>query len=165
MKAKYLIIMMICILLGVVSACSNTTMEEKKNDNEEEHVGHVIGDIREETTGVNELPKFLDDKPDDMKLIYTAVANHKELLEKIPCYCGCGEAVNHKNNYDCFIFENKSNGAITWDDHGTKCGVCLEIASQSVIDYSEGKSIKEIRKAIDKKYENGYAKPTPTPEV
>lgn len=32
-------------------------------------------------------------------------------------------------------------------------------------DYSKGKSIKEIRDEIDKKYENGYATPTPTPEV
>ncbi|NGY86748.1 hypothetical protein F6Y05_19420 [Bacillus megaterium] len=92
-------------------------------------------------------------------------ANHQTLLENIPCYCGCGEEANHQNNYDCFIFENKENGAVTWDDHGTKCGVCLEIAAQAVVDYSKGKSIEDIRQEIDHKYKEGYAKPTPTPEV
>ncbi|OYD55997.1 hypothetical protein CGZ90_19920, partial [Fictibacillus aquaticus] len=71
----------------------------------------------------------------------------------------------HKNNYDCFVFENKKSGAIVWDDHGTKCGVCLEIAAKSVLDYSKGKSIKEIRNTIDETYKQGYAKPTPTPEM
>lgn len=144
------------LLLG---ACSNS------EESSEEHAAHVSGDIREETSSVNELPKFLADKPDDMKNIYAAVAKHQELLEHIPCYCGCGQSANHKDNYDCFIYENKENGAVVWDDHGTKCGVCLEIAAQSVIDYQNGKSIKEIREAIDKKYEKGYAKPTPTPQI
>ncbi|MGE8079696.1 PCYCGC motif-containing (lipo)protein [Peribacillus loiseleuriae] len=168
MKVKHSFMIVVCVLLGVVSACSNTTAEKQKSEKEEvytEHAEHAISDIHEETSSVDVLPNFMNGKSEDMKLIYTAAANHKDLLEKIPCYCGCSEAVNHKNNYDCFIYENKSNGVVIWDDHGTKCGVCLEIAAQSVIDYSEGKSIEAIRKDIDAKYENGYAKPTPTPEV
>ena len=54
-----------------------------------------------------------------MKTIYLAVAQNPELLENIPCYCGCGEIVNHKYNYDCFIYENKWSGKVVWDDHGT----------------------------------------------
>ncbi len=61
--------------------------------------------------------------------------------------------------------ENKRDGKVVWDDHGTKCGVCLEIAAQSVSDLESGKSIKQIRQSIDEKYKSGYAKPTPTPEV
>lgn len=153
----------------LVSACSNTSEETNEEssstENHEQHQEHAVSDLRQETKSVEVLPEFLNDKPEDMKLIYAAAAKNQELLEKIPCYCGCGEEAGHKNNYDCFVFENKENGALVWDDHGTKCGTCLEIAAQSVLDYSKGKSIKEIRTMIDEKYKDGYAKPTPTPEV
>lgn len=149
----------------LASACSNEEEESKSENTDQQHQQHVVSDLREETKSVDVLPEFLKDKPEDMKLIYAAVAQNQELLEKIPCYCGCGEEANHKNNYDCFVFENKDNGAVVWDDHGTKCGVCLETAAQSVLDYSKGKSVKEIRTIIDEKYKDGYAEPTPTPEV
>lgn len=152
----------------LLSACSDQP-EVKESTSNEEHADHgdhsSTGDIREETKGLGFLPSFLEDKPEDMQLIYSAAAKNRELLENIPCYCGCGESANHKNNYDCFVYENKENGAIVWDDHGTKCGVCLEIAAQSVLQLQGGKSIKEIRSEINEKYKEGYAKPTPTPEV
>ncbi|MGG1575362.1 PCYCGC motif-containing (lipo)protein [Fictibacillus sp. NRS-1165] len=157
--------------LSFLIACSNqkpeTSSEKHSQHTEatEEMSQHGTSDIREETAGVDTLPTFLMDKSKDIRVIYQAAAEHRDLLEKIPCYCGCGKEANHKNNYDCFVHENKENGAVVWDDHGTKCGVCLEIAAQSVMDFSNGKSVKEIREKIDKTYEKGYAKPTPTPNV
>ena len=147
----------------ILGACGNT--QEASEREGDEHAQHVTGDLREETASVDNLPQFLAAKSDDMKVLYQAAANHQELLENLPCYCGCGESAGHTSNYDCFVYDNKENGAVVWDDHGTRCGVCLEIAAESIIDYSEGKSIKEIRQTIDEKYKEGYAKPTPTPEV
>ena len=43
------------------------------------------------------------------------------------------------------------------------CDVCLEIAAESMVEYQKGKSMLDIRKEIDEKYKEGYAKPTPTP--
>jgi Protein of unknown function with PCYCGC motif len=156
------------LIVSVISvACSNTS-EEKTSKTQKEHEQHsesASGDIREETASNTVLPNFLKDKPEDIQVIYANVAQNKELLEKIPCYCGCGESVGHKNNYDCFIYENKEDGKVVWDDHGTKCGVCLEIAAQSISDLKAGKSIKQIRQSIDETYKSGYAKPTPTSEI
>lgn len=167
---KWIIAAILMINTGLAAACSSSEPEQHAAEHKEDHQteGHQTmaqGDIREETSGPKELPKFLSKKPEDMKLIYEAVAYSKDLLEKMPCYCGCGESVGHKDNYDCFIHENKEDGRIVWDDHGTKCVVCLEIAAQSITDYQNGKSIKEIRKDIDEKYKEGYAEPTPTDEV
>ena len=80
----------------------------------------------------------------------------------MPCYCGCGESAGHKSNLNCFIQEKREDGSIVWDDHGTRCLVCLEIAVQSAQLHKEGKSLKEIRQFIDDTYKEGYAKPTPT---
>jgi len=156
-------ILVLALLGGMLSGCSSTGGHDASHD---QHEGHeVVNDIREETAGIEVLPTFLNEKTEDMQTIYQAAAGHKELLENMPCYCGCGEKANHTSNYDCFVNENKENGAIVWDDHGTKCGVCLEIAAQSIVDYQEGKTIKEIRTKIDNMYKEGYAEPTPTPEI
>ncbi len=93
----------------VLGACSNNANQlnsTSDSQKEEEHTSHTsskLGDIREETVSRDVLPEFLKDKPEDMQMIYADVAKNKELLENIPCYCGCGESVDHRNNYDCFI--------------------------------------------------------------
>jgi hypothetical protein len=154
-----------------IAGCGNQTSsqhskhaENEKNNqsgNPKQHAEH--GDIREETKSAQVLPQFLDSKHENITAVYAAAAKYKELLEQIPCYCGCNESVAHRDNYDCFIHENKENGAVVWDDHGTKCEVCLVIASESISQFNEGKSLKEIRQYIDQKYKNGFPKPTPTP--
>lgn len=156
--------MSIVIILSLILSAGCTNAEHKNSKGNDGHTA-AMGDIAEETSSVNELPTFLQDQSDNIKTIYQASAVSQELLEKIPCYCGCGESAGHKNNYDCFIRENKKNGRVVWDSHGVNCDVCLETAAQSITDYQNGKSIKYIRKEIDQKYKEGYAKPTPTPKV
>src|SRR5699024_6825354 len=110
-----------------VSACSSSK-EGETNDtdtiNEES-----MGDLRQETASKDELPEFLANHDENMQVLYTAVAEHQELLEHMPCYCGCGESVGHGNNMNCFIHDVKDDGAIVWDDHATRCQVCLDIAA------------------------------------
>ncbi|GIN87234.1 hypothetical protein J6TS2_36200 [Heyndrickxia sporothermodurans] len=160
MVKKRSILVSLFISIFIISACSNGNDAEKgAQENKREHRGMPMG---EETASADILPKFLTGTSETVQTIYQAAAEHQELLEHMPCYCGCGE-MGHQNNYDCFIQENKKNGAIVWDEHGVNCDVCLEIAAQSVVDYKNGKSMKEIRKEIDDKYKEGYAEPTPTP--
>ncbi|MEI2443952.1 PCYCGC motif-containing (lipo)protein, partial [Priestia megaterium] len=76
-----------------LSACSNNTTTSSAT-NSSAHSGHehhkaAVADIREETPGADVLPQFLKNQPKDMKLVYLSVAKNRELLEKIPCYCGC----------------------------------------------------------------------------
>lgn len=162
----------VCILgtlLFILAGCSNEpkTDVHESSHGEESHnhskPSFYQGDLREKTASVQDLPSFLDDKPEDMKVIYSAAAQHQEVLEQIPCYCGCGTSAGHRSSYQCFVHEVNEDGSIEWDDHGTRCGVCLEIAATSVIEYSKGKSVKEIRDLIDESYKEGYATPTPTP--
>lgn len=153
------------LLISLLSACSGNTAKEQPAENQSEpNETHSGGDIREETASAEQLPSFLSSKPENMQTIYAAAAQHRELLEQMPCYCGCGSSVGHKDNYDCFVHENK-DGKVVWDDHGTKCQVCLEIAAEAITESQNGKSNKEIRDSIDNKYKEGYAEPTPTPAV
>ncbi|MFC0211658.1 PCYCGC motif-containing (lipo)protein [Paenibacillus chartarius] len=124
---------------------------------------HAHHDIQETTSSVDILPSFLKSQNEDIRLVYQVAGKAADLIQWIPCYCGCGESSGHKSNLNCFIKEVTPDGSVVWDDHGTRCGVCLQIAVESVKMKQEGKSIKEIRTIIDNTYKKGYAKPTDTP--
>jgi hypothetical protein len=138
--------------------------QQSKSNNLNDHTKHMAnGDVQELTASMDVMPAFLQKQPKEISAIYAAAPRYKKVLESMPCFCGCGESAGHKNNYDCFVADNQMDGKILWDDHGTKCGTCLEIAAYSMQLTEEGKSTLEIRKMIDEKYKDGYAKPTPTP--
>ncbi|WP_252504606.1 PCYCGC domain-containing protein [Sporosarcina sp. Marseille-Q4943] len=163
MKKSLTSIMFILVL--VLSACGDKAQQHTEKEHLE--VGHERhlpnGDLQEVTESAAVLPKFLDDKPEDMRLVYQMAASAEDILAYMPCYCGCGESAGHGSNLNCFVDEIREDGSVVWDDHGTRCLVCLEIAVQSVQMKQEGKSMKEIREFIDDTYKEGYAEPTDTP--
>lgn len=151
-----------------LSACG---ADQNSAEQPEEHVQqsashggheHASSDIQEATAGADVLPSFLDYQNENVRLVYQIAGQTTDILEWIPCYCGCGESVGHKSNLNCFIQEKREDGTIVWDDHGTRCIVCLEIALQSAQMHKDGKSLKEIRNAIDAAYNEGFAEPTST---
>ena len=150
-----------------LAGCGTNAKETSTPSHAETEHGHAHqlknGDIQEETESAEVLPEFLKDRPEQMRTVYKAAALNEEVLSSVPCYCGCGDSAGHKSSLNCFVAEIKDNGAVLWDDHGTRCNVCIEIAAESIAQFKDGKSLKEIRTYIDDKYKEGYAKPTPTP--
>lgn len=152
------------LVLGGCSSTASTPRHEAGHG----HHGHV----QEKTASVSELPKFLDIDaiPNSIKKevkpliinIYRDVPAHKELLEHMPCYCGCG-AEGHQSSFECFVHEVGTDGSVTWDSHGITCGTCLLIARDAMKLQKEGKTPLEIRNIIDEQYKEGYAEPTATP--
>ena len=163
MKKSFMLIMFIVVL--VLSACGDKAQQHGEDLHLE--VGHEQhlpnGDLQEATESAAVLPKFLDGKSEDVRLVYQVAASASDVLAYMPCYCGCGESAGHGHNLNCFVDEIREDGSVVWDDHGTRCLVCLEIAVQSVQMKQEGKSMKEIREFIDETYKEGYAEPTDTP--
>ncbi len=157
---KKLTLLLIAVVL-ITAACSNNNSEQ----HHDEHSVHTLpnGDIQEVTASVEELPTFLDDKAEQMKLVYQLAAEHADLLDWIPCYCGCGTSAGHMSNRNCFTKEIREDGSVVWDDHGTRCAVCLNIAIQSIQLQKDGLTTKQIREQIDKEYGAEYTNPTPTP--
>lgn len=160
------------ILVGslVLTSCGNQAATPSENHSSQPNqtkntMKHLPnGDLQELTASKDILPTFLSTQSKEINQIYQIVANNTDTLQYIPCYCGCADSANHKSNVNCFINEHKPDGSIVWDDHGTRCDVCVNIAIQSAVWKKEGKSVTEIRKNIDTQYGNGqYAKPTPTP--
>lgn len=168
---KKIVLPLVALVLLVLAACSASndeqTSEDQVNQQQTEDSQNISrnplsGDLQELTASAKELPKFLDSQSEDIRLVYEVSGQATDVLEWIPCYCGCGESAGHRNVLNCFVAETREDGSVIWDDHGTRCLVCLETAVESVQMHIDGKSINEIRETIDTKYEEGYAAPTKT---
>jgi len=162
MRKIILMFALVVMMAVILSACGGK--KDTNNDITSVNDGSM-GDLRVETSSVNELPSFLNDHHENMQVLYRGVANHQELLEHIPCYCGCGDSVGHDHNLDCFIHDTNEDDGVTWDDHATRCQVCLDIAAESIVEFQEGNSVNEVRQLIEDKYEGkGYPEATDTPQ-
>ncbi|WP_336775220.1 PCYCGC motif-containing (lipo)protein [Paenibacillus sp. MMO-58] len=158
-KAVLALIALLCATL-TLGAC----MKDTDNSQVHSDVHHAEnGDVQENTASLTELPKFLDGLSPVIQTAYSVAASVSEVLPYIPCYCGCGESAGHKSNLNCFINKINDDGSVVWDDHGTRCGVCMETAITTAEMKKAGKSLSEIRIAIDNMYKEGYATPTKTP--
>ncbi len=163
---KKIIAISISLFLIALVGCSKSPSAKQEADHHlaiGESIRLANGDLQETTASTQELPAFLDDKDETMQIIYQAAAENSDLLQWIPCYCGCAESADHQHNGNCFYKEIRPDGVVVWDDHGTRCNACLETAAYSVMMKQEGKNLLEIRNWIDQNYKEGYAPPTPTP--
>lgn len=94
--------------------------------------------------------------------VFEFAARHPEVLQYIPCYCGC-EQLGHGGNHDCFIRSRDANGRVQWNDHGTHCAVCIDVARDAMLLFNSGAAVPQIRAAIDQKWGSRAATMTPTP--
>src|SRR5262249_54289176 len=94
--------------------------------------------------------------------VYEFAARHPEVVQYVPCYCGC-ERVGHNGNHDCFVKSRAANGRVTeWDTHGMGCAICLDVGRDAMTLFNAGNSVTQIRVAIDKKYGTYFPSSTPT---
>jgi len=72
---------------------------------------------------------------------YRIARERPELLERMPCYCGCYLTHGHQNNLDCFR-----------DKHGETCDVCLAIAIRAEQLAKKGYSVEDIKALVDQAF-------------
>jgi Protein of unknown function with PCYCGC motif len=96
--------------------------------------------------------------------VYEFAAKHPEILQYVPCYCGC-ERVGHGGNHDCFVKSRSTSGRVNeWDAHGLGCAVCLDVGRDAMMLFNSGASVTSIRSAIERKYASHFPSSTPTPK-
>lgn len=84
-------------------------------------------------------PTIFDDAK--TRAAYQVAKDIPEVLEQLPCFCGCMSHYGHKNNLFCFK-----------DQHGAGCDLCQDIALDARKMHDQGMSIAQIQEQIKAKY-------------
>src|SRR6185295_8920827 len=72
---------------------------------------------------------------------YQVAKDIPEVLEQLPCFCGCMNNFGHKNNLFCFK-----------DQHGAACEICEDIALDAKQMHDQGLPVAKIQDNIKAKY-------------
>ena len=90
---------------------------------------------------------------------YQTALEHRGLLTRLPCYCGCGKDPQYTSLADCF-FDPKGG----YNSHASNCAVCLEEAEDAAQWRKQGMGLAGVRQSIDDKYQ-GRGPTTETPPI
>ena len=88
---------------------------------------------------------------DEIRAAYAFAARRPDVLQSIPCFCGC-KRQGHENNEACYVKSRSSAGVPRWTDHGITCGICIDITRVAIVMTVDKQPIDAIRVAIGTKY-------------
>ena len=74
------------------------------------------GDVTLKLAPVSALSPELRQLPSQVQEAYRFALANPDVLEVIPCYCGCG-GVGHENNRMCYIQSESADGRVVFDSH------------------------------------------------
>ena len=108
------------------------------------------------------VPNLIPRSPEVITAAYEFAARNPDVLEYVPCFCGC-ETAGHSANANCFVSTREADGTVReWDTHGMSCIVCVDVARSAEQLHASGASVRDIRTAIEAQYETA-PRMTPTP--
>ena len=109
------------------------------------------------------IPNMVPRPPELVNAAYEFAARNPDVLEYVPCYCGC-ESAGHTGNADCFVASRNEDGSVSsWETHGMACLVCIDVARDAMQLHASGGSVSDIRSAVEEKYLPRATRQTPTP--
>jgi hypothetical protein len=97
------------------------------------------------------MPAEVKAAPITVQQAYQFAAANPDVMQHIPCYCGCG-AMGHTSNYACYVDDVDANGKITYDTHALGCSICVDITQDTMRLIKQGKAVPEIKLYIDQTY-------------
>jgi hypothetical protein len=66
---------------------------------------------------LSQMPTFVQTAPRSVQEAYRFAVANPNLLEQMPCYCGCGK-VRHDDNIDCYVKTFNQDGSVArFDNH------------------------------------------------
>jgi hypothetical protein len=111
----------------------------------------------------SDLPGFAQEAEPRVRDAYRFAIANREVMTKIPCYCGCG-SMGHQHALHCFVKDVTPSGYIEFDNHAAGCGICVDITQDVMKMMRQGEELKTIRAYVDAQYSQ-FAAPTNTPPI
>lgn len=100
---------------------------------------------------MDHMPDEVKSAPVSVQTAYQFNVANPDVMQGIPCYCGCG-AVGHESNYDCYVASIDEQGNIVFDYHALGCSICVDITQDVMRMLRDGKSPQEARAYVDATY-------------
>lgn len=137
LRIPFFSLLLLILLASLAAGCS------RSQDSATEHSFPMAS--------MQDMPAEVKQAPVTVQQSYQFAAANPDILEQIPCYCGCG-AMGHNSNYDCYVSEVSSDGSIVYDSHALGCSICVDITLDTMRLLDQGKEVKEIKAFIDQTY-------------
>lgn len=99
---------------------------------------------------LDQLSAEVQAAPRAVREAYQFAAANPEILQQIPCYCGCSDI--HTSNYACYVSQADSKSVLVFDSHALDCSICVAITRDVMRLLQDGKTLPEIRTYIDATY-------------
>lgn len=109
------------------------------------------------------MPRAVQAAPKAVQEAYQFNVANPEIMQQMPCYCGCG-SIGHDSNYACYAQNTAADGPVQFDGHALGCGICVDITHDVMRGLLDGKELKTIRWEVDAKYSR-FGPSTPTEPV
>ena len=133
---KFIFLLIVLALVSTaVSACS--TSSSSKVDLAMASMDQMPMDVQSAPVAVQEAYQFNVANPD--------------IMQDIPCYCGCGD-IGHTSNYDCYVSSVDANGTISYENHALGCSICVDITQDVMRMLRDGKTPQDARAYVDATY-------------
>jgi hypothetical protein len=133
---KFLFLLVILALTATaVSACSTSNSDDA-------HLAMMP---------LDQMPMDVQSAPVAVQEAYQFNTANPDIMQDIPCYCGCGD-IGHTSNYDCYVSDVDANGKITFDNHALGCSICVDITQDVMRMLNDGKSPQDARAYVDATY-------------
>ena len=100
---------------------------------------------------MDQMPADVQSAPVTVQTAYQFNAANPDIMEDIPCYCGCGD-IGHTSNYSCYVSGVDDKGKIAFDNHALGCSICVDITQDVMRMLRDGKSPQDARAYIDATY-------------
>lgn len=97
-----------------------------------------------------DMPPEVQSAPVSVSEAYRFAVANPEVMENLPCYCGCG-SIGHSSNYACYVQSDEA-GEVVFDTHALGCGICVDITRDAMRMIGKGMPLADIRAAIDQDY-------------
>ena len=123
--------------------------------------GHAMPTADEAAAAWDVRPDYVRTADARTQEAYAFAIARPDVADWMPCYCGC-VAMDHRNNTDCYLKPRAEAMPVVFDEHASYCGVCVDITLLSRALIGEGRSLPEIRAAVDAQF-GSIAPGTDTP--
>lgn len=82
---------------------------------------------------------------------YAFALQHPEVVQWMPCYCGCA-GMGHDSNLGCYFQDGRVGPAAAFEEHASYCEICIDITLTTKQLYGQGTSLRQIRQIVDQQY-------------